>query len=80
MGKIVISENVTLDGVFQDPTGEEGFRHGGWFAQVGEKDREGFPRSRWRRRWAPRLCCWAGGPTSSSPGGGHLEVASWRTG
>ena len=24
MGKIVISENVTLDGVVQDPTGEEG--------------------------------------------------------
>jgi dihydrofolate reductase len=40
MGKIVISENVSLDGVVQDPTGEEGFRHGGWFAQVGDKDRE----------------------------------------
>ena len=42
MGKIIISENVTLDGVVQDPTGEEGFRHGGWFAQVGSNDREGF--------------------------------------
>ncbi len=42
MGKIVISENVTLDGVVQDPTGEEGFRHGGWFVQVGSNDREGF--------------------------------------
>ena len=42
MGKIVISENVTLDGVVQDPTGEEGFRHGGWFAQVGSSDSEGF--------------------------------------
>ena len=40
MGTIVISENVTLDGVVQDPTGEEGFRHGGWFGQVGDKDRE----------------------------------------
>jgi dihydrofolate reductase len=40
MGKIVISENVSLDGVVQDPTGEEGFRHGGWFGQVGDKDRE----------------------------------------
>jgi dihydrofolate reductase len=40
MGKIVISENVSLDGVTQDPTGEEGFRHGGWFLQVGDKDRE----------------------------------------
>jgi dihydrofolate reductase len=40
MGKIVISENVTLDGVVQDPTGDEGFRHGGWFGQIGDKDRE----------------------------------------
>ena len=40
MGKIVISENVSLDGVVQDPTGEEGFRHGGWFDQIGDKDRE----------------------------------------
>ena len=45
MGKIVISANVTLDGVVQDPTGEEGFRHGGWFAQVGSNDREGFYKS-----------------------------------
>src|SRR6266851_645366 len=42
MGKIVISENVSLDGVVQDPTGEEGFRHGGWFGQIGDKDREGW--------------------------------------
>jgi dihydrofolate reductase len=31
MGKIVISENVSIDGVIQDPTGDEGFKHGGWF-------------------------------------------------
>jgi len=30
MGKIVVSENVTLDGVIQDPAGDEGFKHGGW--------------------------------------------------
>ena len=42
MGKIVISQNVTLDGVVQDPTGEEGFTHGGWFLQVEGNDREGF--------------------------------------
>jgi dihydrofolate reductase len=40
MGKIVISENVSLDGVVQDPTGEEGFRHGGWFGQIAGSDRE----------------------------------------
>jgi dihydrofolate reductase len=38
MGKIVISENVTLDGVVQDPTGEEGFRHGGWFGEIVETE------------------------------------------
>ena len=31
MGKIVISENVTLDGVIEDPTGAEGLSVGGWF-------------------------------------------------
>src|SRR5262245_65114465 len=38
MGKIVISEGVSLDGVGQDPTGEEGFSRGGWFLGVGDKD------------------------------------------
>ena len=42
MGRIVISENVTLDGVVQDPTGEEGFRYGGWFVDVGKNDLEAF--------------------------------------
>jgi dihydrofolate reductase len=42
MGRIIVSENITLDGVVQDPTGEEGFRQGGWFTQVGSNDREGF--------------------------------------
>jgi dihydrofolate reductase len=45
MGKIVVSENVTLDGVVEDPTGEEGFRYGGWFAQMGDKDREGWAKA-----------------------------------
>jgi dihydrofolate reductase len=38
MGKIVISEFVSLDGVIQDPDGKEGFRVGGWVGQI--KDRE----------------------------------------
>ncbi|MFI1914210.1 dihydrofolate reductase family protein [Nocardia sp. NPDC020380] len=33
MGKIVISTNATLDGVVQDPDGQEGFELGGWFHQ-----------------------------------------------
>ena len=39
MAKIVVSENMTLDGVVEDPTGEEGFRHGGWFNGIGDDDR-----------------------------------------
>ena len=42
MGKLVMSgpQNVSLDGVVQDPDGEEGFRLGGWFVQFGGKDLE----------------------------------------
>jgi dihydrofolate reductase len=40
MGKIIVSENISLDGVVQDPTGEEGTPQGGWFLRVGERDRE----------------------------------------
>ena len=42
MGKIVISENVTIDGVVQDPTGDDGFAHGGWFNEIGDEDRQGW--------------------------------------
>src|SRR5271154_4410304 len=38
MGKIVITTNVTLDGVVQDPDGLDGFELGGWFNQFGDKD------------------------------------------
>ena len=41
MGRIVISENMSLDGVTEDPTGEGGFRHGGWFG-AGAPDREAW--------------------------------------
>ncbi len=34
MGKIVISENVSLDGVIQDPAGDEGFSRGGWVGRI----------------------------------------------
>src|SRR5690348_2643554 len=40
MGKIIISENVTLDGVIQDPAGDEGLRHGGWVGRIGDQGRE----------------------------------------
>ena len=34
MGQIVISENISLDGVIEDPAGVEGFRLGGWFFET----------------------------------------------
>ena len=39
MGRIVVSTNVTLDGISQDPTGEEGFELGGWFLRISAADR-----------------------------------------
>ena len=38
MGKLVISTNVSLDGVVQDPDGQEGFKYGGWFGRFGGDD------------------------------------------
>jgi dihydrofolate reductase len=40
MGRIVVSENVSLDGVVQDPAGVEGFRLGGWVGRIGSQGRE----------------------------------------
>jgi dihydrofolate reductase len=34
MGKLIISENVSLDGVTEDPAGDEGFKHGGWVGKI----------------------------------------------
>jgi dihydrofolate reductase len=38
MGKIIITTNASLDGVVQDPDGQEGFKHGGWFTRSGGAD------------------------------------------
>ena len=42
MGRIVMSgpQNVSLDGVVQDPDGQEGFGRGGWFVEFGGNDLE----------------------------------------
>ncbi len=42
MGIIVVSENVSLDGVVEDPAGDEGFRAGGWVGLI--RDRPGVSR------------------------------------
>jgi dihydrofolate reductase len=40
MGKIIASENISLDGVIEDPSGVEGFKHGGWVGRVGDRGRD----------------------------------------
>jgi dihydrofolate reductase len=42
MGTIVISNNISLDGVIEDPTGEEDLGRGSWFASIADKDREAW--------------------------------------
>jgi dihydrofolate reductase len=44
MGKIVMSgpQNVSLDGVVQDPDGGESFSRGGWFVEFGASDLEAW--------------------------------------
>jgi hypothetical protein len=34
IGRIVITEFISLDGVIEDPGGAEGFRHGGWTFEI----------------------------------------------
>jgi dihydrofolate reductase len=47
MGTIVVTENITLDGVIQHPTGEEGVGGSGWAEVIGDAD---------RGQWAKTLC------------------------
>ena len=45
MGKIIVSENVSLDGVVQGPTREEGFAFSGWFDRLEDGDREAWAKA-----------------------------------
>jgi hypothetical protein len=80
MGKIVVSENVTLDGVAEDPAGAEGFERGGWVGRVGERGREGAAKVLLDEALGAEAQRLVGEPTSSSPRGGHPGAANWRTG
>ena len=40
MGKIVVSEQISLDGVVDDPSGVEGTSRGGWVNEMSQADRE----------------------------------------
>jgi dihydrofolate reductase len=37
MARIVVSDNISLDGVIQDPAGDEGFRVGGWVGLIRDR-------------------------------------------
>ena len=37
MGRIVVSDNVSLDGIIQDPAGDEGFGRGGWVGRIADR-------------------------------------------
>jgi dihydrofolate reductase len=37
MGMIVVSDNMSLDGVIQDPAGDEGFERGGWVGAIRDR-------------------------------------------
>jgi dihydrofolate reductase len=45
MGRIIVSTNTTIDGISQDPTGEEGFEFGGWFTRISDTDREAWAKT-----------------------------------
>ena len=77
MGKIIVSENLSLDGVGEDPTGEDGFRHGGWFNEIGNDDRAASAPS---ASSSPRRSCWDGAPMSTSRRAGRGAKASGRSG
>lgn len=38
MGKVVVTEFVSLDGVMEDPGGSEDFKHGGWSFEIARGD------------------------------------------
>ena len=69
MGKIVMSgpQNVSLDGVVQDPDGAEGFPSGGWFTRSGGADLQewaevALDEARGAAAWLRHPTCKASGP------------------
>ena len=38
MGKLVVTEFVSIDGIFEDPGGAEGYEHGGWTFEYSRGD------------------------------------------
>jgi hypothetical protein len=77
---IVVSEIVTLDGVIQDGTGDEGFARGGWAGRAGPRGREQTAKILLDDALGSDALHWADAPTSCSPRDGHPGPESWPTG
>ena len=58
MGRIVVTEFVSLDGVVEAPGGGETFKHGGWSFEFNRGD-EG-DKFKLDETMRPRPCCWGG--------------------
>ena len=56
MGRIVVTEFMSLDGVVEDPGGAEDYKYGGWSFETAVATRGTSSSS--TRRWNPRRCCW----------------------
>lgn len=83
MGKIVITTNATLDGVVQDPDGQEGFKLGGWFHQFVGKDFEAWVKRETEEALAAKALllgrrsdAWFG-PRMNSGEGGERVGGAW---
>ena len=69
MGRIVVTEYISVDGVVEAPSGSESFARVGWtdaFARGPEATG-----SSWTRRWPRTHCCSAASPTTASPPSGR---------
>ena len=65
MGRIVVSEFISLDGVIEAPGGGEGFRHDGWTFDF-EQGEEGQA-FKLEETMNASACCSAASPTRDSP-------------
>ena len=65
MGKIVVTEFISLDGVIEDPGGSENYSRGGWAFDF-DRGQEGTSSSS-TSLTKPRPSCWAASPTKASP-------------
>ena len=75
MGRILVMENLTLDGVMQAPgradeDPRDGFDYGGWAQQYNDEVAAWQMGLGQRRR---RRCCSGGGRTRTSPGSGRTR-------